>query len=64
MSQIVVTALYEFVSLDNVSEIKQVLLQFSQYEDLKGTLIIAKEGINGTIAASQATMSAVLQWFK
>lgn len=64
MHQIVVTALYQFVSLSNLDEIKQALLELKKFSDLKGTLIIAKEGINGTIAASPSTMSAVLAWFE
>ena len=64
MGRIVVTALYQFVSLKNVTSIRKILLDFKRYDDLKGTLILAKEGINGTIAASEATMKLVLAWFE
>lgn len=63
MSQIVVTALYQFVSLTDVKDIQQALLFFKQYEDLKGTLILAEEGINGTVAASKQTTELLLAWF-
>lgn len=65
MHNIQVVALYQFVQIDEVAEVVTTIKTvFGQYDDLKGTLIIAHEGINGTIAASQQTMSAVLSWFK
>lgn len=63
MSQIVVTALYQFVSLTHVKDIQNALLSFKQYDDLKGTLILAEEGINGTVAASKQTTELLLKWF-
>jgi UPF0176 protein len=64
MSQIVVTALYQFVTVTDLPELKKALRAFERFQDLKGTLIIAKEGINGTIAAKPDTMSAILKWFQ
>ena len=64
MSQIVVTALYQFVTVTDLPELKKALRAFERFKDLKGTLIIAKEGINGTIAANPDTMSAILKWFQ
>ena len=65
MHNIQVVALYQFVQIDEVAEVVTTIKTvFGQYDDLKGTLIVAHEGINGTIAASWQTMSAVLSWFK
>lgn len=64
MGRIVVTALYQFVSLEDVASIQEALLDFKRHDDLKGTLILAKEGINGTIAATESTMNLLLAWFE
>lgn len=65
MQNIQVVALYQFVQVDDVaSMVKTIKATFGQYGDLRGTLILAHEGINGTIAASPQTMAAVLSWFE
>ena len=52
MSQIVVTALYHFVTLDDYKEMREPLLNFLQDQGIKGTLLLAREGINGTVAGT------------
>ncbi|WP_223787671.1 rhodanese-related sulfurtransferase [Marinicella meishanensis] len=56
---IVVSALYHFVRLENFQKLQQPLLQVMQTHGVKGTLLLAHEGINGTIAGSQAGIDAV-----
>ena len=53
MSGIVVSALYKFVTLENYQEIRKPLHQTMEENDVKGTLLLAVEGINGTIAGSR-----------
>ena len=53
MSSVVVSALYNFVTLENFEEIKAPLLKLMLDIDLLGTLFLAKVGINGTVAGSQ-----------
>ena len=50
----VVAALYRFVTLDNFADLKQPLLAVCLESGVKGTLLLAREGINGTIAGSRA----------
>ena len=64
MSQVVITALYHFVILDNYKEIRQPLLNLMLENDIKGTLLLAHEGVNGTIAGSQQSTNKLLQWLK
>ena len=64
MSQTVVCALYKFVTLDNYTELKQPLLKFMLNHDVRGTLLLAQEGINGTIAGSRAGIDAVLDYLR
>ncbi|MCK5335091.1 MAG: hypothetical protein KAQ67_02960, partial [Gammaproteobacteria bacterium] len=52
MSKITVAALYHFVILDNFKELRDVLYQKMIQLEIKGTLLLAKEGINGTVAGT------------
>ncbi|GAA0784435.1 MULTISPECIES: rhodanese-related sulfurtransferase [Pseudomonadati] len=58
----VVCALYKFVALPNFEAIRQPLLNVMEQHEVKGTLLLASEGINGTVASSQAGIEALLAW--
>ena len=64
MSRIVIAALYHFVSLENYKELRQPLLDVMLENDVKGTLLLASEGINGTVAGTQPSIDALLKWLK
>jgi UPF0176 protein len=64
MSKIVVAALYRFVALDNYRELRQPLLNMMLKNHVKGTLLLAREGINGTIAGSQVAIDLLLDWIR
>lgn len=64
MSEIVVCALYKFVSLENYRALQAPLRQFMQDHHVRGTLILADEGINGTVAASRQGVDALLNWLR
>jgi UPF0176 protein len=60
----VVAAFYKFVHLPDFAEKREPLLAFCQAEDLKGTILLAEEGINGTIAGSRAAIDSLLTLLK
>ncbi len=62
MSEFVVCALYKFVSLPQYKEIQHPLLTEMFENRVKGTLLLAEEGINGTIAGDRAGIEAILAW--
>ena len=64
MSTTVVCALYRFVALENYQEIQQPLLDIMNNNNVKGTLLLASEGINGTIAGSRSAIDNVIYWLK
>ncbi|WP_025563465.1 rhodanese-related sulfurtransferase [Psychromonas sp. SP041] len=64
MSNTVVCALYRFVDLANYEEIQTPLLNILNANQVKGTLLLASEGINGTIAGDQEGIDNVLNWLK
>ena len=63
-SQYVVCALYKFVALENFEALRQPLLDTMVDNQVRGTLLLALEGINGTIAGPRAGIDAVLAWLK
>ncbi|QFU76558.1 rhodanese-related sulfurtransferase [Halioglobus maricola] len=64
MSEIVVAALYRFVTLDDYAELREPLLDICSRHDVKGTLLLAGEGINGTIAGTREGIDAVLDYLR
>jgi UPF0176 protein len=57
-----VCALYKFVSLANFKELRQPLLNTMEQNNVRGTLLLAEEGINGTVAAKREGIDALLSW--
>jgi UPF0176 protein len=61
---IVVAALYKFVRLNDVEQLREPLLALMLAQNVRGTLLLASEGINGTIAGPRAGIDAVLGWLR
>lgn len=61
---ITICALYKFVRLENYLELRPTLLAKMSSVDVKGTLLLAAEGINGTIAGSQKAIEQVLEFLQ
>jgi len=64
MSHIVVCALYKFVSLPDFQQLRQPLLEVMEKNDVKGTLLLAREGINGTVAGTRTGIDMLIKWLK
>lgn len=64
MSQIVVCAIYKFVTLENYRQLRQPLLRVMTDNGVRGTLLLALEGINGTVAGPRAGIDQVLAWLR
>ncbi|MZR61677.1 rhodanese-related sulfurtransferase [Alcanivorax sp. DP30] len=61
---IVVAALYKFVRLEDFEALRQPLLALMMDSDVRGTLLLANEGINGTISGPRAGINTVLEWLR
>jgi len=61
---ITICALYKFVRLDNYLALRDPLLAKMSSIGVKGTLLLAAEGINGTIAGSQKAIEEVLDFLQ
>lgn len=55
-----IAALYHFTRFEDPAALKPALLALCEARDVKGTLLLAREGINGTIAGPAAGIDAVL----
>lgn len=60
--QYVTCALYKFVALPNYGSIRHPLLKVMTDNQVYGSLLLASEGINGTISSTRAGIDAVLNW--
>ncbi|MBT8146431.1 MAG: rhodanese-related sulfurtransferase [Gammaproteobacteria bacterium] len=60
----VVAALYHFARFPQYQTFRQPLKDLMLANNVRGTLLLAKEGINGTIAGSRAGIDAVLQFIR
>ncbi len=58
---ICVAALYQFAPLVDCERLREPLKQLCDDQRIKGTLLLASEGINGTIAGLTANIERVLQ---
>lgn len=64
MDDILVAALYKFVALPDFEEMQAPLLEVCKKNEVKGTLLLATEGINGTIAGSPNGIRAVVSYLR
>ena len=53
-NEIIVCALYHFVSIGDEVMLQQSLLNLLKINEVRGTLLVAAEGINGTVAGTAA----------
>lgn len=59
-----VVALYRFVLLDNYESMREPLLNFCLDRHIRGTLLLAHEGINGTVAGSDSAIDELLNYLR
>lgn len=59
-----VASFYKFVRLDNYAEKREPILTFCRSHGIRGTILLAEEGINGTIAGSAEAIHSVLAFLK
>jgi UPF0176 protein len=60
MEPVTVAALYQFAPFADPASLRPPLLALCQEQGIKGTLLLAGEGINGTIAGPAQGIAAVL----
>lgn len=58
----VFVSFYHFTDLNNLSELKESLLSFQK--DVLGLVILAREGINGTLAGSEEQIRTMVEYLQ
>jgi UPF0176 protein len=64
MSDIIAAAFYKFVELPDFKALREPLLTSCERVGVKGTILLAAEGINGTIAGKRDDVHAVLGFLR
>lgn len=59
-----VAALYHFTRLEDFSDLREPLQNECDRLGIKGTLLLAREGINGTVSGTDAAISELLTFLK
>ena len=60
--QYVTCAMYKFVALPNFESLRAPLLEAMTSNQIFGTLLLAAEGINGTVSGTREGIDNLLQW--
>jgi UPF0176 protein len=63
MSYVVVT-FYKFVALPDYADLRSPLFDLCQAQGIRGTILLAEEGINSTIVGTQEAIDAVLDYLR
>lgn len=61
---VVICALYRFVRLEDYRALQAPLQQLLHEQCIGGTLLLAPEGINGTVSGSRTAIDALLAWLR
>lgn len=61
---IAVSAFYKFVTLPDLAALRQELLAAARQRGIRGTILLATEGINGTIAGEPRQITAMMAFIR
>lgn len=61
---LVVAAFYKFAALPDYRELRDPLFSLCKAQNILGTILLAKEGINGTIAGAPQDIAAILAFLR
>lgn len=64
MNKFLIAAFYHFVSLPDYEDWQKPLFNYCKKHNVKGSILLAAEGINGTIAGSRNNVEAVLDYLR
>ena len=64
MSEIVVAAFYKFAKLPDFKQLQAPFLEFCLSVNINGTILLAEEGVNGTVAGSRDSIDSLMAFLK
>lgn len=59
-----VAAFYSFIDLSDLLQLKSEFTEFLKKQDIRGTMLIASEGINGTLAGKESSINEFKNFLK
>ena len=63
-SGFLVSAFYKFVALNDYEDLRPQIFQFAKNQGVLGTLLLAEEGINGTLSGEPENLRAVIDYLR
>ena len=64
MARFLTAALYKFVALPDFQDLRAPLQELCELNQIRGTILLANEGINGTVAATAPAVATLLAWLR
>ncbi len=64
MNPVLVATFYLFVSIDDCEKLRAALFDYCCAQQILGTILLADEGINGTICGEPQSVHCVLDWIR
>ncbi|QDQ87930.1 sulfurtransferase [Alcaligenaceae bacterium SJ-26] len=64
MSSVVNISAYKFITLGDLPALRETLLERTHLHGLKGTILLAEEGINLFLAGAQDALDAFVSWLR
>ena len=64
MASFFTTAFYHFIAINDIKNIQSIIQNYCDKTSLKGTILIADEGINGTISGKEIDILAFHEFIK
>ncbi|PZO17690.1 MAG: hypothetical protein DCF25_10850 [Leptolyngbya foveolarum] len=61
---ITVATFYKFVALPDYADLQQPLIDICKAQEVRGTILLANEGINGTVSGDRNSVNSVLAFIK
>jgi len=64
VTKFLTVAFYHFAEIQNYQAFQDPLLNFCNVQNIKGTILLAEEGINGTVSGQKDAVLALIQYIK
>jgi UPF0176 protein len=61
---ITIIAFYKFVSLTDIDQLKKPIFDFLVDNEIRGTILLAPEGINGTVSGTEGAINKLILWLR
>ena len=61
---VTISTFYKFVRLDDCDGMRERILALCEAHAIKGTILLAREGINATISGAEEDIGTVLAWLR